>query len=118
MNRTFDPRSAIDDRTHLRVVSPIVSAGEGLENLYDVSSTELDDLSYVASLARSGRPRLDRILAEEVNRASGALAVACCGPTSLSNVVRKVVSSQINPSHVYNGDERGAITFISEDFSF
>ena len=77
MNRTFDPRSAIDDRTHLRVVSPIVGVGESLENLYDVNSTELDDLSYVASLARSGRPRLDRILAEEVNRASGALAVAC-----------------------------------------
>ncbi|KAF9516391.1 hypothetical protein BS47DRAFT_1341050 [Hydnum rufescens UP504] len=109
-NRSFDTRSFIDERTRLRVISPTPS-------LVDIGDPELDDLAYVASLARSGRPKLDRILAEEVNRASGALAVACCGPTSLSNVVRKVVSTQINPSHVYNGDERGAIAFISEDFS-
>ncbi len=45
--------------------------------IFGLNPAEKSDLGFIAALARSGRPRLDRILAEEVDRAAGALAVAC-----------------------------------------
>ena len=43
----------------------------------DLDESEVEDVGIVAEHARPGRPRLDRILADEVERAKGALAVAC-----------------------------------------
>lgn len=94
-------------------------AGFGaLDYLFNLSAQEREDMGYIAALARSGRPRLDKILVSEVERSSGAVAVACCGPSSLDAVVRKLVSSQIGPSRVRKGDQRGFITFYNEEFSF
>ena len=88
----------------------------------------------ISEMARPGKPRLDRILADEVERSRGAIAVACksplvvrpsifglhtritgCESTSLNAVVRKVVAAQISPRHVLKGDMRGVIT---EDFEW
>lgn len=38
---------------------------------------EVEDVGIVAEHARPGKPKLDRILADEVERSKGALAVAC-----------------------------------------
>ncbi|KAF8334273.1 uncharacterized protein EI90DRAFT_3051676 [Cantharellus anzutake] len=92
--------------------------GDDSDHIFDLSPTDRSDLEFTAALARRGRPRLDRILAEEVNRAAGTLAVASCGPHSLTAVVRKVVAAQIHPALVWKGDERGYINFFSEEFAF
>lgn len=93
--------------------------GDGaLDYLYNLSAREREDMGFIAALARPGRPRLDKILSSEVERSTGAIAVACCGPASLDRVVRKLVSSQIDPSRVLKGDQRGYITFYNEEFSF
>ncbi|OJT15719.1 hypothetical protein TRAPUB_4617 [Trametes pubescens] len=84
----------------------------------DLDDTEVDDVGTVAERARPGKPKLDRILADEVERAKGAVAVACCGPTSLDAVIRKVIAAQINPGRIRRGDMRGSITLFSEEFSY
>lgn len=84
----------------------------------DFDERELEDVGAVAERARPGRPKLDRILADEVERAHGAIAVACCGPTSLNAVVRKTIAAQIDPGRIRRGDMRGSITLISEDFGY
>ena len=43
----------------------------------ELDDREMDDVSVVAELARPGRPKLDRILADEVQRSKGALIVGC-----------------------------------------
>ncbi len=43
----------------------------------DLCETEVEDVAIVAEHARPGKPKLERILADEVERAKGALAVAC-----------------------------------------
>lgn len=42
-----------------------------------VDEQELRDVSVMSELARSGKPRLDRILSDEVEKARGSVAVAC-----------------------------------------
>jgi hypothetical protein len=42
-----------------------------------INDEEADDLNVISELARTGRPKLDRILADEVERSRGAVAVAC-----------------------------------------
>ncbi|KZO95850.1 hypothetical protein CALVIDRAFT_598906 [Calocera viscosa TUFC12733] len=87
------------------------------ENI-DMDDWEADDLNVVSEMARPGRPKLDRILADEVERAHGSLAVACCGPSSLNAMVRKIVAAQISPSRLMRGDRRGRIVLITEDFEW
>ncbi|KAG8985432.1 hypothetical protein FRB90_004705 [Tulasnella sp. 427] len=84
----------------------------------DMDEEELEDLAVVSETARPGKPKLDKILRDEVERAKGAVAVACCGPTSLNALTRKVVSSLIDPSRIQKGDLRGLITLVSEDFEW
>ncbi|TFK89134.1 hypothetical protein K466DRAFT_487441 [Polyporus arcularius HHB13444] len=84
----------------------------------DLCETEVEDVAIVAEHARPGKPKLERILADEVERAKGALAVACCGPTSLDAMIRKVVAAQIDPQRVKRGDMRGSIALFSEEFSY
>ena len=43
----------------------------------DLDDQEVEDVGVVAEHARPGKPRLERILADEVERAKGAVAVAC-----------------------------------------
>ncbi|RPD66223.1 hypothetical protein L226DRAFT_566683 [Lentinus tigrinus ALCF2SS1-7] len=79
---------------------------------------EVEDVGIMAEHARPGKPKLERILADEVERAKGALAVACCGPTSLDAMIRKVVAAQIDPQRIKRGDMRGSIALFSEEFSY
>ncbi|KAH9856964.1 hypothetical protein C2E23DRAFT_934159 [Lenzites betulinus] len=84
----------------------------------DLDDGEVEDVGIVAEHARPGKPKLDRILADEVERSKGALAVACCGPTSLDAMMRKIIAAQINPARIRRGDMRGSITLFSEEFSY
>ena len=43
----------------------------------DLDEGELADIGVVAERARPGKPRLDRILADEVERSKGAVVVGC-----------------------------------------
>ncbi|KAI0831386.1 hypothetical protein BC628DRAFT_1353480 [Trametes gibbosa] len=84
----------------------------------DLDDGEVEDVGIVAEHARPGKPKLDRILADEVERAKGAVAVACCGPTSLDAMIRKIIATQINPARIRRGDMRGSISLFSEEFSY
>ncbi|PBK96893.1 hypothetical protein ARMGADRAFT_962876 [Armillaria gallica] len=83
-----------------------------------LNEPEMRDLGVVAEHARPGKPRIDRILKDEVDRSNGSVIVACCGPTSFSAMVRKAISNQINPARVRKGDRRGYIDLVSEEFSY
>jgi len=75
-------------------------------------------MRVMAEFARPGRPKLDMILQDEVRNAHGALVVACCGPTTLNAVVRKIVAAQINPGRIRRGDLTGSISLVAEDFEY
>ncbi|KAL1747574.1 hypothetical protein HDZ31DRAFT_31801 [Schizophyllum fasciatum] len=108
-DRPSTPWSAFGDEKHLL-------EGDGPQ-LY-VGSEELHDVARVSEFARPGKPRIDRILADEVERSRGSVVVACCGPTSLSAMVRKAVAEQIRPDRVSKGDPRGMIELHTEDFGY
>ncbi|EIN07321.1 hypothetical protein PUNSTDRAFT_121472 [Punctularia strigosozonata HHB-11173 SS5] len=84
----------------------------------DVDPREMRDINAISEYARPGRPLLERILSDEVEQSRGAVVVACCGPTSLNAVLRKAISSQINPSRIRRGDMRGSIALVSEEFEY
>jgi len=90
----------------------------GEEVKIEFDEQEIHDVSAVAEHARPGRPKLDRLLTEEVENARGSILVACCGPTSLNAVVRKYVAAQIDPAKIRRGDMRGSITLVAEDFEY
>ena len=48
--------------------------------LLDIDADELEDMQVISEMARPGKPRVDRILADEVERSRGAIAVACKSP--------------------------------------
>ncbi|KAI5123356.1 hypothetical protein M0805_001777 [Coniferiporia weirii] len=83
-----------------------------------LDTQEVHDLQVVSEWARPGKPKLGRILADEVEASKGRVAVACCGPTSLNALMRKLVAAQIDPARVARGDLRGSIDFIAEDFEY
>ncbi|KAL0946860.1 hypothetical protein HGRIS_013027 [Hohenbuehelia grisea] len=83
-----------------------------------VDPREMHDVSVVSEHARPGKPRLDKILADEVESARGSVVVACCGPTSLNAMVRKSIAAQIDPARIRRGDSRGFINLVSEDFEY
>ncbi|GAA5858165.1 hypothetical protein JCM1840_001066 [Sporobolomyces johnsonii] len=82
----------------------------------DVTEAEQDDLDAVAELARPGYPRLKEIIDDEVNRSAGKTMVACCGPSSLNTLVRNLVASRIDLKKVAQGDPRGQVSLVVEDF--
>jgi hypothetical protein len=52
--------------------------GDGeIEPRLEIDDQELEDIQVVSEMARPGKPKLDRILADEVGRSRGAVAVAC-----------------------------------------
>jgi hypothetical protein len=53
---------------------------DGEEVKLDFDERELHDVAIVAEYARPGRPKLDRLLADEVERAKGSIIVACESP--------------------------------------
>jgi len=48
-----------------------------LEPRIEISDQEVEDIQVVSEMARPGKPKIDKILADEVGRARGAVAVAC-----------------------------------------
>ena len=58
---------------------PGSSASGMIENepRLDIDEQELEDIHVVSEMARPGKPKIDRILADEAGRARGAVAVAC-----------------------------------------
>lgn len=101
-----------------RPISMAESMLEQAEVRLEIDDQELEDVHFVSEMARPGKPRLERMLADEVGRARGAVAVACCGPASLNALVRKMVATQINPQQVLQGEMQGMITLITEEFQW
>ncbi|GJE90804.1 NADPH oxidase family protein [Phanerochaete sordida] len=100
-------------------LAALVSASAAAERIrLDLDAEDVADIGVVAERARGGRPNFDKILADEVAAAGGALAVGCCGPTSLNAVVRKSVAAQIDPGRIRAGDLRGQISLVAEDFGY
>lgn len=101
----------------------LLSSVEAVEKAADVDDEPIDldegenaDLQVLAELARPGHPKLDRIIREEVNQAQGCILVGACGPASLGTVLRSIVSKQIDPSKVWNGDLTGQINIVTEAY--
>lgn len=113
---SFDPRSDASDVASLMRQKGIGARGEEVKLTFD--PMEIHDVAAVAEYARPGRPKLDRLLADEVDKSKGSIIVACCGPTLLNAVMRKHVATQINPARVRRGDLRGSITIVLEDFEY
>ncbi|KAG8790567.1 hypothetical protein FRC12_011533 [Ceratobasidium sp. 428] len=88
------------------------------EPVLEMDEDEAEDVGVVAEMARPGKPKLPRILADEVEKAGGEIIVACCGPTSLNAAMRKFVADQIDVGKVWRGDMSGAIKLVSEDYEW
>jgi hypothetical protein len=84
----------------------------------EIDEMELHDVSVVSEHTRAGRPKLDRILADEVETANGSVMVTCCGPTPLNALVRKAIAAQINPARIRRGDMRGMISLVADEFNY
>lgn len=110
-----------------RSVSSAFSQASGLQPLVreapkgvelELGAQEMRDVSIMTEFALPGRPKLDLILKDEVGRTGGRVVVACCGPTTLNAVVRKIVAAQISPSQIRRRDYGGSIDLVVEDFSY
>lgn len=98
---------------------PTVGTGSHGETVkLEVDAQEIRDIGFVSEHAWPGRPKLERILADEVEASKGSVIVGCCGPISLNAVVRKAIASQINPARIRRGDMRGSISLVSEEFEY
>lgn len=84
----------------------------------DVDETEMADIGVVAELARSGYPKLDRIIREESQRASSRVLVSACGPSSLANLIRSIVSKQIDLSSIRKGQLNAHINVATESYEW
>ncbi|KAI0950594.1 hypothetical protein AcW1_005733 [Taiwanofungus camphoratus] len=122
ISRPASSYSQMSGWSEVHSLAALVSEGEagrsGEQLRLEHDEQELQDVGIVAEHARPGKPKLDRILADEVERAKGPIIVGCCGPTSLNAVMRKAVAAQISPERIRHGDMRGSIAFVSEDFEY
>ncbi|KII88473.1 hypothetical protein PLICRDRAFT_41633 [Plicaturopsis crispa FD-325 SS-3] len=110
---------AKSDASSIRELIPQVGTGAHGERVQlDLDERELRDIHIVAEHARPGRPRLEKILYDEVQASRGETVVTCCGPTSLNALVRKAISAQIDPARLRRGDPRGSIALVSEEFEY
>ncbi|KAG6333650.1 hypothetical protein ID866_5437 [Astraeus odoratus] len=88
---------------------------------FEINDQEAVDVDVISERVRPGKPKLDKLIAGEVERSGGSVVVACehcCGPTSLDAMVRKIIAKQINPERIRRGDMRGSITLVSEEFEY
>ncbi|TFY79405.1 hypothetical protein EWM64_g4604 [Hericium alpestre] len=114
-----DARSVYSVASDMRDLLPQVGIGaRGVQVQLEVDDREMHDISVMAEFARPGRPKLDLILKDEVAKSTGSLVVACCGPTTLNAVMRKLVAAQIDPARIRCGDMSGSISFVAEDFAY
>lgn len=113
------PESAVSQVSDAHSLAALVSEEAAAERIrLDLDEEDVADISMVAERARGGRPNFHKILADEVEQAKGSVIVGCCGPTSLNAVVRKSIAAQINPGRIRDGDYRGHISLVAEDFGY
>ncbi|KZT26361.1 hypothetical protein NEOLEDRAFT_1132404 [Neolentinus lepideus HHB14362 ss-1] len=116
------PASDWDNQTthgSIYAMMPTVGTGSHGEQVkLDVDAQEIRDIGIVSEHAWPGRPKLERILADEVEASKGSVIVGCCGPISLNAVIRKAIGAQINPARIRRGDMRGMISLVSEEFEY
>lgn len=96
----------------LRPGSDGMSASPGLW----IDEADYAAMTILSEQARAGRPKLAKIMDEEIEHAEGSMIVATCGPEKLNTVVRNLVSRHIKPGRLMQGDKRGHVTIYSEDF--
>lgn len=71
----FSTMTALSDVNSVAALLSETSAREQVR--LELDESELADIGVVAERARPGKPRLDRILADEVERSKGAIIVGC-----------------------------------------
>lgn len=113
-----DRDSRIDTASIREMLTPVMTGAAGKELRLEIEEQEMQDVSVVSEHARPGKPKLDLIVADEVESSEGSTIVACCGPTSLNAMVRKIIAAKIDPTRIRQGDMRGAISLISEEFKY
>jgi hypothetical protein len=66
-----------------------------MELKLEVEDNELEDVHFVSECARPGKPKIDRILADEVEKSTGSVIVGCklFGRTNVSMLT--VVSNRL-----------------------
>jgi len=112
-------RGSVLDVSTVQSMMPKTGKGaRGEEMEIQFREEELEDVLAMAEYAWPGRPMLDKLLREEVEVAKGPVVVACCGPTSLSASIRKIVAAQIDPHKIKTGDLTGHISCITEEFEY
>lgn len=133
----FSNWDARSDTASFRDMLPRTGVGAaGQEVRLEVDEQSMHDINVVSEHARPGKPKLDRMIADEVENSKGSTIVACksctvffvltiysssysgCGPTSLNAMVRKIIAAQIDPSRIRRGDMRGMIALVSEEFEY
>jgi len=112
-------RDKIMDVAAVQAMLPKTGKGvRGEEVALQFTDDEVEDMLLMTEFAWPGRPQLDKLLKEEVDRAKGPLVVACCGPTQLSASIRKIVAAQIDPAKIRKGDKTGYIACVTEEFEY
>ena len=124
------------DESHSARLSTLTLGVSDSQLPFEMDEQEAIDINVVSEHARPGKPKLDKVIADEVQASKGAVVVACqltpfvilgeadsmpwlgCGPTSLNVMVRKIVATQIDPGRIRRGDMRGSITLVSEEFEY
>ncbi|WFC97571.1 hypothetical protein MYAM1_000286 [Malassezia yamatoensis] len=82
----------------------------------NLDASEISDFDVVAELTRAGYPKLDQILAREMDKSMGRTMTACCGPEGLLAVVRAIVAKHISIHRVRHGDWRGHASLYGESY--
>ncbi|CAH7690986.1 ferric reductase like transmembrane component-domain-containing protein [Phakopsora pachyrhizi] len=71
-----------------------VEFGKEVETMIDLNREERRRLKEISEIVKVGRPKLKRILSDEVKMSFGKTIVTCCGPDSLNGYMRTLVSRQ------------------------
>lgn len=87
------------------------------EKVYlDVTDEDEEDLNLISELAKAGHPNLDKIFEVELARSEGKMIVGCCGPKPLNDKARELTSKHIQIGMLLEGDPRGQLSLVCEDF--
>lgn len=84
----------------------------------DVDEAEMADIAVIAELARPGYPKLDRIIRQEADASAGRVLVSACGPSSLADLIRSIVSKQIDLKAIRAGKLNAHINVATESYEW
>lgn len=109
----------------LNQVTPMYPEGAELEPVMsqndvpiDLDEAENADMGIISELARVGYPKLDKIVREEAQKSIGRVLVSACGPNSLGNLIRSIVSKQIDLKGVRAGRQNAHINVVTESYEW